>query len=49
MDLVGIEPTNSSMPFPSTKYNAATANESLRQRDAVFMRLLCLQLTFDYA
>ena len=38
VDLVGIEPTTSSMPFPSTNCTVKTASESKRQRWAVFMR-----------
>jgi len=37
VDLVGIEPTAASMPFPSTNCTAATASQSERHRPAVFM------------
>ena len=38
MDLVGFEPTTSSMPFPYAEYIGRIANEFTRYRGAVFMR-----------
>jgi hypothetical protein len=38
VDLVGIEPTTSSMPFPSTNCSAQTVSEGERYRRPVFMR-----------
>jgi len=39
VDLVGFEPTTSSMPFPSTECGGPSGNGSERHRRTVFMRV----------
>jgi len=39
VDLVGIEPTTSSMPFPSTNCSGQIPSERERHRKAVFMQI----------
>ena len=39
MDLTGIEPVTSSMPFPRANRDGQTQSETKRHREAVFMRV----------